>query len=182
MSDKKPISDDDKALFRDAVGEVKSVSNDKAPDNTAKPAPRVSSTRQDDRSVMETLLSELSENDLLETGEHLSHTAPGVQRGVLRKLKSGKYSIQAEIDLHGLKLDGAKKELGGFLAACQQRRLLCVRVIHGKGRKQADKTPRMKPAVNAWLQSNKQVLAFCSARSNDGGTGAVYVLLKRPTE
>lgn len=182
MTDKKPISEDDKALFRDAVGEVKSIANDKAPDNAAKPAAKVSHTKRDERSVMETLLSELSENDLLETGEHLSYTAPGVQKAVLRKLKSGKYSIQAELDLHGLTLDGAKRELGGFLSACQQRRLLCVRVIHGKGRKQADKAPRMKPAVNAWLQSNKQVLAFCSARSNDGGTGAVYVLLKRLTD
>ena len=186
MAKKKPIkkiiSEDDKALFRDAVGDVKSVANDKAPDSAAKPTARVSSARQDDRSVMETLLSELSEADLLETGEHLSYTAPGVQKAVLRKLKSGKYAVQAEIDLHGMTLAIAKDELGAFLSECQQRRLLCVCVIHGKGRKQADKAPRMKPAVNQWLQNNKRVLAFCSARANDGGTGAVYVLLKRPTD
>jgi len=179
VNDKKQLSEDDKALFRDAIGEVKSVNNDKAPDSATKPPARVASSQQDDRSVMETLLSELSENDLLETGEHLSYTAPGVQRSVLRKLKSGKYAIQAELDLHGLTLTMAKKELGEFLLECQHRRLLCVRVIHGKGRKTVEKTPRMKPAVNQWLQGNKKVLAFCSARSNDGGTGAVYVLLKR---
>jgi len=181
VSDKKQLSDDDKALFRDAIGEVKSVANDKAPDTAKKPSARVTSTQQDDRSVMETLLSELSENDLLETGEHLSYTAPGVQRAVLRKLKSGKYAIQAELDLHGLTLPMAKNELGAFLVECQHRRLLCVRIIHGKGRKTAEKTPRMKPAVNQWLQGNKKILAFCSARSNDGGTGAVYALLKRPS-
>jgi len=179
VSDKNPLSEDDKALFRDAVGDVKSVANDKVPDSTAKPKPRVKSTRQDDRSVMESLLSELSENDLLETGEHLAYTAPGVQRAVLRKLKSGKYAIQGEIDLHGMTLSIAKAELSAFLVECQHRRLLCVRIIHGKGRKQADKAPRMKPAVNQWLQSNKKILAFCSARSNDGGTGAVYALMKR---
>lgn len=179
MSDKKTLSEDDKALFRDAVGSVKSVSNDKAPANTAKPKPRVKSSREDDRSVMDSLLSELSESDLLETGEHLGYTAPGVQHGVLRKLKAGKYAVQAEIDLHGMNLAVAKTELGDFLAECQHRRLLCVRVIHGKGRKTADKAPRMKPAVNQWLQSNKKILAFCSARSNDGGTGAVYALMKR---
>ncbi len=164
------------------MGDVKSVANDKAPDTVSKPAARVSSTQRDNRSVMETLLSELSESDLLETGEHLSYTAPGVQRAVLRKLKSGKYTTQAEIDLHGMTLETAKKELGAFLAECQLRRLLCVCVIHGKGRKQADKAPRMKPAVNQWLQGNKKILAFCSARANDGGTGAVYVLLRRPAE
>jgi len=182
MSEKNPLSDDDKALFRDAVGEVRSVDNDKVPDTSARPAPIVRSGDRDDRSVMESLLTELDENDLLETGEHLSYTANGVQNSVLRKLKSGKYAIQAELDLHGLYLRDARTELGAFLKHSQERRLLCVRVIHGKGRKQADKVPRMKPAVNQWLQSNKNVLAFCSARANDGGTGAVYVLLKRLTD
>lgn len=179
MSDKKQLSEDDKALFRDAIGDVKSVVNDKAPDTSTKPTARVTSTRHDDRSVMEALLSDLSENDLLETGEHLSYTAPGVQRAVLRKLKSGKYAIQAELDLHGLTLAMAKSELSAFLVESQHRRLLCVRIIHGKGRKTAEKSPRMKPAVNQWLQGNKKILAFCSARTNDGGTGAVYALLRR---
>lgn len=182
MSDKKTLSEDDKALFRDAVGDVRSVANDKAPDTTAKPTARVKSTQRDDRSVMESLLSELSEADLLETGEHLAYTAPGVQRAVLRKLKSGKYAIQAELDLHGMTLSMAKNELGAFLVECQHRRLLCVRIIHGKGRKKADRSPRMKPAVNQWLQGNKKILAFCSARTNDGGTGAVYALLKRMSD
>jgi len=182
VSKKNPLSDEDRALFRDAVGEVRGVNNDKAQDTTSKPAPNVRSAKKDDRSVMESLLSELGENDLLETGEHLSFTAPGVQNSVLRKLKSGKYAIQAEIDLHGMRLNEAKQELGAFLKESQLRRLLCVRIIHGKGRKQADKAPRMKPAVNQWLQSNKSILAFCSARANDGGTGAVYALLKRPKD
>jgi len=182
VNDKKSLSDDDKALFRDAVGDVKGVNNDKAPDTSIKPSASVKSTREDERSVMDSLMRELSESDLLETGEHLSFTAPGVQKAVLRKLKSGKYAIQAEIDLHGMTLSLAKNELGAFLTECQHRRLLCVRVIHGKGRKQADKAPRMKPAVNQWLQSNKKILAFCSAPANDGGTGAVYVLLKRVSD
>jgi len=64
VSDKKSLSDDDKALFRDAVGEVKGVSNDRVAQNTSKPAPKIRSTQQDDKSVMESLLSELSETDL----------------------------------------------------------------------------------------------------------------------
>jgi len=182
VSDKKTVSDEDKALFRDAVGEVRIVNNDRAPSTRAPKRATVTSSRQDDASVMEQLLGELSENDLLETGEHLSYTAPGVQRALLRKLKSGKYAVQAEIDLHGLYVKDARGELSSFLNDAQARRLLCVRIIHGKGRKQADKSPRLKPAVNQWLRSNKQVLAFCSARANDGGTGAVYALLKKPTD
>lgn len=182
MNDKKNLSDADRALFRDAVGDVRSVNNDKAPISGSKPKARVRSSENDDKSVMDSLLDELGDVDFLETGEHLSYTAPGVQNSVLRKLKSGKYAVQAEIDLHGMTLREAKAELGPFLKACQQRRLLCVRIIHGKGRKHADKTPKLKPAVSQWLQSNKNILACCSARANDGGTGAAYALLKRPAD
>lgn len=170
------------ALFREAVGVVRVVNNDRVDDSKRAPAPRVRRAEQDNRSVMDSLLEDLSESDLLETGEHLSYTQPGVQRSVLRKLKSGKYSIQSEIDLHGLTVNEARLELSDFLKAAQERRHLCIRVIHGKGRKTVTKSPRLKPAVNQWLQRNKTVLAFCSARINDGGTGAVYVLLKRKTE
>jgi DNA-nicking Smr family endonuclease len=182
VSAKKTVSDDDMALFREAVGVVRVVNNDRVDDSKRAPAPRVRRAEQDNRSVMDSLLEDLSESDLLETGEHLSYTQPGVQRSVLRKLKSGKYSIQSEIDLHGLTVNEARLELSDFLKAAQERRHLCIRVIHGKGRKTVTKSPRLKPAVNQWLQRNKTVLAFCSARINDGGTGAVYVLLKRKTE
>ena len=179
MSAKKTVSDDDLALFREAVGDVRSVTNDRVDTQNPPAKPLVGHSEKDDRSVMESLLENLSEVDLLETGEHLSYTQPGVQRSVLRKLKNGRYSIQSEIDLHGLTVDEARKELSSFLVEAQERRHLCVRVIHGKGRKNTERAPRLKPAVNQWLQRNKQVLAFCSARMNDGGTGAVYVLLKR---
>ncbi len=167
------------ALFREAVGEVRSVNNDRVETEARPQRPLIRHSQDDDRSVMQSLLDDLSENDFLETGEHLSYTQPGIQRSVLRKLKNGKYSLQSEIDLHGLTVNEARQELSEFLHAAQERRHLCIRVIHGKGRKDSDRGPRLKPAVNQWLQRNRQVLAFCSARMNDGGTGAVYVLLKR---
>ncbi len=179
MSRKKTVSDDDSDLFRQAVGEVRAVEDDRIEPESPSATPFVRHTEQDDHSVMHSLLDELSESDLLETGEHLSYTQAGVQRSVLKKLKNGRYSVQSEIDLHGLTLNEAKVELADFLKQARLRRHLCVRVIHGKGRKRADQSPRLKPAVNQWLQRNRAVLAFCSARSHDGGTGAVYVLLKR---
>ncbi len=177
----KPVSEDDMALFRDAVGEVKEVRHDRVEASKPARSPVVRRSENDDKSVMAALLDDLSEADFLETGEHLSHTQPGVQRSVLKKLKSGRYSIQNEIDLHGLTVEEARQDLSAFLKEAQELRHLCVRVIHGKGRKTAERAPRLKPAVNLWLQRNRQVLAFCSARMNDGGTGAVYVLLKRGT-
>ena len=182
MSAKKTVSEDDSALFRDAVGDVRIVRNDRIDLDAQKPKPKAPVTpskNADDTSVMAALLDDLSENDLLETGEHLAYTAEGVQRSILRRLKSGHYSVQADIDLHGYTVEEARIELSGFLKTAREKRHLCVRIIHGKGRRRAESTPRLKPAVNQWLQRNKAVQAFCSARDTDGGTGAVYVLLKR---
>ena len=180
MSAKKPVSEEDLALFRDAVGEVRSVRDDRVHDAPRRrPPPVARSAEKDDRSVMAALLEELSDADFLETGEHLAYAQPGVQKSVVKKLRSGRYAVQSEIDLHGLTVAEARSELGEFLLEAQQRRHLCVRVIHGKGLGKANGPPRLKPAVNQWLQRNRQVLAFCSARVQDGGTGAVYVLLKR---
>jgi len=182
VSAKKTVSDDDSALFRDAVGEVKSVQSDRIDLSEQLPKPKAAAAQSknaDDRSVMAALLDDLSENDLLETGDHLAYTAEGVQRSVLRKLRSGRYSLQADIDLHGYTVEQARIVLAEFLKESRDKRHLCVRIIHGKGRKQAQQAPRLKPAVNQWLQRNKWVLAFCSARNCDGGTGAVYVLLRK---
>lgn len=180
-AENQPVSDDDMDLFRQAVGEVREVRHDRVESARPTRKPLVQRSEKDDQSVMASLMDDLSESDFLETGEHLSYTQPGVQRSVLKKLKSGRYSLQSEIDLHGLTVEEARQELSAFLKEAQERRHLCVRVIHGKGRKNAERAPRLKPAVNQWLQRNRQVLAFCSARMNDGGTGAVYVLLKRPS-
>lgn len=182
MSAKKPLSEDDLSLFREAVGEVRRVKNDRVDSAPARTPVRLRQREKDDRTVMDALLDDLSENDFLETGEHLAWTRPGVQRSVLKKLKSGRYSIQGEIDLHGFTVEDARAELSGFLAAARTERRLCVRVIHGKGLMRGNGGPRLKPAVNAWLQRSKHVLAFCSARISDGGTGAVYVLLRRPED
>lgn len=174
-----PISDEDRSLFRDAVGEVKPVSDDRHRSEKRKPSTNPVSQRRDNASVMKELLADFSENDLLETGDHLSYAADGVQRSVLRNLKSGKYTIQAELDLHGFTLEQSHREFNEFLINALERQYTCVRIIHGKGRKQVQKAPVLKPAVASWLRRNRHVLAFCSARDSDGGTGAAYVLLKK---
>ncbi len=153
--------------------------DDRHPNQARKPPAEPRSGQRDNESVMRELLADFSEDDLLDTGEHLTYTADGVQRSVLRNLKSGKYAIQSELDLHGFVLETANTELNAFLQSALDRELTCVRIIHGRGRKLAEKSPVLKPAVARWLRRNRQVLAYCSARENDGGTGAVYVLLKR---
>jgi DNA-nicking Smr family endonuclease len=97
----------------------------------------------------------------------------------LRRLRRGQYAIRDEIDLHGMTQDEARAALGAFLAEAMLHDRRCVRVIHGKGRGSGHRGPVLKSAVNRWLRRHAAVAAFCSARRNDGGTGALYVLLSR---
>lgn len=129
---------------------------------------------------MAELLAE-PELELLETGDTLSYRVAGVQDGVMRKLKRGQYRIGAELDLHGLNRDKAQLAVARFLAQCRDQRSHCVRIIHGKGNGSPNSGPVLKTYLNAWLRRRKDVVAFSSARPADGGTGAVYVLLRKTT-
>ena len=174
------VTDDDRSMFRDAVGDVKPVTtgNKRQPD---KKPPTIAAKMQhsDNQAVMRELMEDFQDVDLLETGEHLAWTAPGIQRSELKKLKSGKYAIQSELDLHGLTREQAKSAVTEFIREARAKELRCVRIIHGRGRKNPEQAPVLKRAIDAWLSHHKQVLAYCSAREHDGGTGAVYVMLRR---
>ncbi|MBD3897133.1 Smr/MutS family protein [Halomonas sp. ML-15] len=102
------------------------------------------------------------------------------------QLKRGGIHWEAGLDLHGYSVDEARGELESFLAEARSRRMRCVLVVHGKSRASVhtgtSEFPVIKSHVNAWLREWPSVLAFCSARELDGGTGAVYVLLRRRGE
>ena len=114
----------------------------------------------------------------LDTGEHVSFRRPNVREEVLRKLKRGQFAVEAEIDLHGMGRHVAHVALRQFLNDYVLRGMHCVRVIHGKGLRSGPGGPVLKHVVNHWLRRFENVVAFASARPVDGGTGAVYVLLK----
>jgi DNA-nicking Smr family endonuclease len=118
------------------------------------------------------------DESLLATGEELSFRRPHVTEATLLKLRRGHFVVDAETDLHGLNAADAKVLLRQFIAESIARRMTCVRVIHGKGRRSGPRGPVLKHMVNHWLQRFDAVLAFGSARAVDGGSGAVYVLLR----
>jgi DNA-nicking Smr family endonuclease len=128
---------------------------------------------------MDSLLSHEWEPDEVESGEELLFSRPGIQKSVFKKLRTGKYTVEAELDLHGMFVNEARKLVSAFINDAQARGLRCVRIIHGKGLSSPNKMPVLKNKTNQWLQQMDAVLAFSSALPVDGGTGAVYVLLKR---
>lgn len=110
--------------------------------------------------------------------EILSFARSGLQHNVLKKLRQGKFPIEHMLDLHGLTVNQASGELLEFLGECEAAGIRHAIIIHGKGFRSRDK-PVIKPMVNRWLKSVDKVLAFHSAQTKDGGSGAVYVLLKK---
>jgi len=108
----------------------------------------------------------------------LSFRRPGVRTQVLRRLRRGLFPIEDELDLHGLTQTRARDNLAEFIAHNRNAGHRCVRIIHGKGYRSGARGPILKIAVNLWLRHLGDVMAFTSARPIDGGTGAVYVLLR----
>ena len=111
--------------------------------------------------------------------EALWFARPGLQQSVLRRLRRGRVSIGAELDLHGMIVAQAHRAVDTFITEAQQNDIRGIRIIHGKGSGSLHQHPVLKNKVDHWLRHCDRVLAFTSARPEDGGTGAVYVLLKR---
>ena len=116
---------------------------------------------------------------LVETEDELIYATPGVQLKLMKRLKQGHVPWDAGLDLHGYTLDDARTELSNYINECSKRQLRCVMVVHGKAYSGEGQQPLMKSYVNDWLRQMPQVIAFSSAQPKDGGTGALYVLLKR---
>ncbi|MDR9433073.1 MAG: Smr/MutS family protein [Spiribacter sp.] len=174
--------DPDTALFRAAMSDVRPLrSRQTAELKRRRPPPVPGQRHADDRAVLRELAAGESDDNPLgaEMGEALAYARAGLHRKTLRRLRRGEFSVMAELDLHGQTVDSAKRLLSDFLNECHRRHLGCVRVIHGKGRRSSNAGPVLKGQVDRWLRQRDDVLAFCSARPVDGGTGALYVLLRR---
>lgn len=168
---------DERSEFRKLIGGARPLKQDRIAPHRARRRPIPQQSLHDQRTVLASLLSEPDPE--IETGEELLFARPGLQLSALRKFRRGHYAVEAELDLHGRVVSEAHLMINTFLQEAYQHRRRCVRIIHGKGRRSAGQVPVLKSKVNAWLRRKDEVLAFCSARPADGGTGAVYVLLRR---
>ena len=174
---KKKLTPEDSDLFRQTIGKVHTVKSDKVlltAGNKPKPYPKPQAVNVEEH------LSGAAEFDVENVGieDSLGFMAPGLQHNVLKKLRKGQFGLDAEIDLHGLNSNEAKRQLLHFLHDCVEDGCRCVHVIHGKGYRSTDNHPVLKNNLNLWLRQHKDVQAFCSAPPKDGGTGAVFVLLQ----
>lgn len=173
----------DRALFRAATAGAQPL------DRPAHPPPAglqrkppeaipLQRVRDEQAALREAMSDELDLDHLLETDATLSWRRDGIGSDTVRKLRRGHWTIQNEIDLHGLRRDEAREALGQFLRAALQREWRCVRVIHGKGLSSPLREPVLKHKVRSWLMQRDEVLAYVQARPSDGGAGALVLLLR----
>lgn len=166
---------DDTSLFSEAMQGVTPLRTD----NRVKIRPADKNIKIRNHECHPDIDDVFSDAPVEECPDQLLYSRDGITPATLKKLRQGKFKVDQSIDLHGMTVSSARDYLLDFLADCEAENCHCVIIVHGKGYSSPDKKPIIKPMVNRWLRATPKVLAFCSALPKDGGTGAVYVLLKR---
>jgi DNA-nicking Smr family endonuclease len=166
--------------FARAVGPVQHL---KAAPRAMRPAPPLDATpRQrladEAQALASSLSDELDVSTLLDTDDALSFRREGIGPDVLSRLRRGQWSVQRHLDLHGMTRDVAREALAQFVRQAARDGLRCVRIVHGKGNGSPGREPVLKAKVRAWLVQKDAVIAFVQAPAQEGGHGAVLVLLQ----
>ncbi|WP_027995190.1 Smr/MutS family protein [Simplicispira psychrophila] len=170
----------ERQLFTRSIGAITPLRSrnliDTAPERTL-PLP-VQHWLDEERVLRESISDDFDVSTLLDTDDQLSFRRPGIGAEITHRLRAGHWSIQRQLDLHGLRVDEAREALGQFIRQANKLGVRCVRVVHGKGLGSPGKAPVLKGRVQRWLVQKNEVLAFVQARPMDGGAGALLVLLQ----
>jgi DNA-nicking Smr family endonuclease len=177
------MQDEDNSAFMSQMQGVKRIQVDRA--DTGKPRndrQQIANRRQHAATSSAAVrVDGLSDQFVIDVGpeDELYWTMDGVQEAQMRKLKAGQIPFEGSIDLHGLTVENARQQLWEFFDEGLRLEVRCVRVTHGKAARKDGRRPLIKSHVNTWLRQHPQVLGFVSCAPRHGGTGAVYVLLRR---
>ncbi len=177
--------ENEEALFEAAMADVLPLEKDNVPEFDFEPPGRPCVLRQGPPDATLAKLENLvkhGEGFVVEyTSEYIEGAGPDVCREIVTKLHQGEFSIQGYIDLHGFNVEQAREAFDDFLKDSVASAKRGVLIVHGRGLSSPEE-PVLKTKVFHWLTRGpwrKWVVAFCSARSCDGGAGATYVLLRR---
>ncbi|PHS71281.1 MAG: DNA mismatch repair protein MutS [Cycloclasticus sp.] len=174
---KRPSSNNDSDLFKQSMGDVKPLNSDNQNTLDNKPKPKPIKKHFSEQSAHNEITCESTNN--IQSDDILFYAQHGIQNKTIRQLKRGAIPIDDKVDLHGLNKQEATNMLQEFLAYQIEQRQRCILLIHGKGIGSLNNRPTLKNLVFNILKNEPTVLAFSSAQARDGGTGALYVLLKR---
>lgn len=172
---------DDDNPFRQAMADVAPIQADERVTLSRSPD-RLNAARRRAAAV-----AELARERNHLSGEYIEPVDPlailefkrdGVQTGVYRNLRLGKYPIDARLDLHNMKIEQARQALYQFVQDCMANDIRCALITHGKGEGR-EQPALLKSCVAHWLPQFSEVLAFHSAQKQHGASGATYVLLRK---
>jgi DNA-nicking Smr family endonuclease len=173
---------DDEKLFlntMDEVQEIKEFRNIPLYQKDIAPTSRKKSSEREALDVLEEIVRGRRRIDLSDTQEYVEWIDADYRGDIIKNLHKGKYCVQDCLDLHGVVVEEAEKEVETFIRNSVKKGYRCIKIIHGRGLC-SPKGPVLKDAVIKWLSSRyrKYIIAFVTARQCDGGLGALYVLLK----
>lgn len=175
---------DEDAMFLKAVQEVELFESSLSPHQN--PHPELKQVDEDAEARLELvgLVNGQLPFDISDTEEYVEGNIHGLPRKILLKLRKAEYAIQDRLDLHGMTRAEARELVEKFIVHSRSQGLRCVLIIHGRGTHSKDNIPVLKESLRAWFERGRgriggSVLAFSSARPEDGGLGAMYVLLRR---
>ncbi len=178
-----PAPEDD---FARAMAGVRPIDPHRAP-SLPSPRPRhvsrpIADSDAEAMAELSDLVTGAGTFDIANTAEMIEAAASGVDRRLVRRLRRGDFSYRRHLDLHRMTVDEARSAVDAFLKRAAHDGQRCVLVVHGRGLSSPGKIPVLKKELVAWLSRGRwarHILAFASARACDGGTGALYVLLRR---
>ena len=177
----------DKHHFIDAMADVTPLQGQKTrivrpPGPHVKPSHPAPDDERETMAHLSDLVKGSIELDITFSDEYIEGSVKGFSRKLMNRLKKGQFPVQDYIDLHGMTRQEAEAEVKGFLLESHRRGLRCVLIVHGRGLNSPESLPVLKERLPRWLNqgpAKKIVTAFATAKPYDGGTGAIYVLLKK---
>ena len=173
------LAEDDREAFQDAIADAQPLRWDRVHHEPPRPLAIPRHSRLDERQALsETLEGDYLLDLQLEGGDEAVWLRDGMPRSVLRDLRRGRWVVQGKVDLHGMNRDEARLSVAEFLGESSRNGHRCVRIVHGKGLRSPGREPVLKKLVQGWLMQRREVLAFCQARTIEGGAGALIVLLQ----
>ncbi len=181
------VEQGDEYYFLDAMSDVKPLLGDKAKIVQSRvanirPSHPAPDDEQEAMAHLHDLVKGSIEMDITFSDEYMKGSVKGVSPRLMKRLKKGEFPVQDYIDLHGFTKQEAEKEVRDFLLKSHKNSLRCVLIVHGRGLNSPDSFPILKERMPIWLNRGsvkKIVLAFVTAKPYDGGTGAIYVLLRK---
>ena len=179
---KPPKDEDDMSLFLSAMDGVEQITHRGEPPPPNPRLPEIIDENAEALAELAEMVAGQGDFSISAGDESLEGAAPGIDARLLRSLRRGDFSVQDRLDLHGMTQGAAREALNRFLSDSRRGGKRCVLVVHGRGLNSREQIPVLKERLREWLGQKsigKTVLAFATARPQDGGAGAVYVLLRR---